>query len=528
MSAINSSIPLLGQVPQIPGPLDQYKEGLSVQTLLNQSALQKQQQQANQVGLQQQQLQLKEQQREENDKQAASVAYKNSGGDMNKFFKSLSDSGVSPDFAGKLQKQHFDTITSMAQSGKAQVDLMDSKNKAIQQAVNTDLASAGQPDEDRDAIHAQERNRLLMSGQFGPTEIPEKRPTDAELKAHQMSGLTVEQYIDAARKKQESDADLAEKAAKLPGEIAESKIKQQEEQLTPQERAGLKAPGTIEDRRYEDIVARQKQGIPVAPPDLAWKGAYEKRKTLVPVAQINLQQSLLTPQAKQALGQQFAETGALPQGMRSPAMSAQIMNEGVKNAAPGIDIAANKATYGADTASLKKLQTNFDNVDAFEKTAGKNLDIFLNQAKKVTDSGVPVLNLPARIVAKNLGSADQAAFETARTTALTEIAKVLNSSNASGVLSDSARHEVEGLIGKDATLPQIVSAANILKQDMGNRRVSYQQQIGEIKGRMQGGGGDSGTAQPASGGLQVGQTVSVKGKQMKVKAVHPDGSFDAE
>ena len=98
-----------------------------------------------------------------------------------------------------------------------------------------------------------------------------------------------------------------------------------------------------------------------------------------------------------------------------------------------------------------------------------------------------VANLPARYVAGKLGSADQAAFETARTTALTEIAKVLSSAQAgSGVLSDSARHEVEGLIKPDATLAQITAAANILKTDMANRHDSYATQIKDIQQRIGG------------------------------------------
>lgn len=41
--------------------------------------------------------------------------------------------------------------------------------------------------------------------------------------------------------------------------------------------------------------------------------------------------------------------------------------------------------------------------------------------------------------------------------------------------------------------------------------------------------GQQGSAPPQSGGFQVGQTVTLKGgKTVKVKAVHPDGSFDAE
>lgn len=151
------------------------------------------------------------------------------------------------------------------------------------------------------------------------------------------------------------------------------------------------------------------------------------------------------------------------------------------------DALAAKGGVQADVGSLKKLQSNFDSVSAFENTAGKNLDTFLQTAKGVVDSGSPLINSPLRRVSGQMAGSDkQAAFNAARTTALTEIAKVLNSSNASGVLSDSARHEVEGLIGPDATLKQIYSAAKILRTDMSNRHTAYQDQINEIKGRLKG------------------------------------------
>jgi len=219
-------------------------------------------------------------------------------------------------------------------------------------------------------------------------------------------------------------------------------------------------------------------------------------------ANATAQAGLLTDAAKQMAAQNYSTTGQLPAGMRSPGMSAAILNNAA-NGPNGIpNIAANKANYKADSASLASLQKNFDQVTAFENTAGKNLDVFLGQAQKVIDSGNPLINRPLRVITSGMGGKDQAAFDAARTTALTEISKVLNSSNASGVLSDSARHEVEGLIKPNATLQQIVSAANILKQDMANRHQAYQDQLNEIRARN---GStpqaqQSPTAQPATSG----------------------------
>lgn len=225
------------------------------------------------------------------------------------------------------------------------------------------------------------------------------------------------------------------------------------------------------------------------------------KASLAPQAQINVQGGMLKDNAKDMAAENYFQTGQMPQGIRSPAMSSSIINRAAELHPNGTqDLAGNRAAFKANQDSLTGLQKNFDMVTAFENTAGKNLDTYLGAVKKLDDSGSPLLNRPIREVeSAAAGNPDIAAANTARTTALTEIAKVLNSSNASGVLSDSARAEVSGLIGPNSTLKQVESAANILKQDMANRHQSYQQQIQDIKGRLggsQGGGGQS--AQPAA------------------------------
>jgi hypothetical protein len=110
-----------------------------------------------------------------------------------------------------------------------------------------------------------------------------------------------------------------------------------------------------------------------------------------------------------------------------------------------------------------------DSLTAFESTAGKNLDQFLRLAAKVPDTGVPWLNTPLRVLtASMVGSENQAAFNAARDVALREIARVTNDPKLSGVLSDSARHEVAGLSPANATFAQIKKVAEVLKQDMKN------------------------------------------------------------
>lgn len=246
-------------------------------------------------------------------------------------------------------------------------------------------------------------------------------------------------------------------------------------------------------------------------------------KKVTPQFQFNLQNSGTTgpaaevakrfgmsPEAFDQAAEKYFSSGQLPpagRGGPALAMNKAIMNR-VAELHPDGSLAGNAAAFSANKKSLEGLQKNFDQVSAFENTAGKNLDVFLGTAQKVIDSGSSWINKPLRAGASGLGSDDQAAFNTARTTALTEISKVLNSSNASGVLSDSARHEVSELVGPNATYSNIVAAAKILKTDMGNRHQSYADQIADIQGRLNGGKSapQSQPAQPQGGKGQVSVT----------------------
>lgn len=203
----------------------------------------------------------------------------------------------------------------------------------------------------------------------------------------------------------------------------------------------------------------------------------------------------LTPEATDYWAKFTATTGQVPSlGMGNAGAKAR---EQILNRAPQVvagDVATNRATNRADAGSLAGMQKMRDAVGAFEKTALANLELFTNQAKSIVDSGSPLVNTPLRAINRQLlGSKEGAAFDAARQVALTEIAKVVNNPNLSGQLSDSARHEVSGLIPDNATLGQIYHVVQVLKQDMANRKKYLDEGLSEIKGRM------GGQQPPASG-----------------------------
>jgi len=180
-----------------------------------------------------------------------------------------------------------------------------------------------------------------------------------------------------------------------------------------------------------------------------------------------------------------------PKGLRGPMAMGfvqQVMNRAQEKlngtTAPAKPLASASADYRADTATQSKLQQQASTTNAREDTALKNLDVFLGTAQKVTDTGSPALNKPMRWLDENMGDPNIAAFRAARQTAVSEISQVLN--NSGSQMTDSMRHEINDLIGPNATGAQVTEAAKILKQDMMNRRAANQHQIDVTRERIAG------------------------------------------
>lgn len=149
---------------------------------------------------------------------------------------------------------------------------------------------------------------------------------------------------------------------------------------------------------------------------------------------------------------------------------------------PRAAVAANAANYKASSSALQKIAQQESLVVAFENTARKNLDMAVNAAQHLVDTGSPLLNMPLRsIQTQGLGNEDLTAYQAALRVATNEVARVVNSANTNGVLSDSSRQEFEQIMSPNATLGQIVAAADVLRQDMDNRKQSLAEQRASIQ-----------------------------------------------
>lgn len=206
-------------------------------------------------------------------------------------------------------------------------------------------------------------------------------------------------------------------------------------------------------------------------------------KPVPTAAQVSISAGGLTDAAMDQAAQKYLQTGQLPPGYGAAGtiQKTKIMNRAAE-LDPKAALAANQATFKADSANLTNLQRTEGTLSAFEKTAGKNLDQFLSLADKIPDTGVPWLNTPVRRLNQNIvGSANMAAINAARDVAMREIARVTNDPKLSGSLTDSARAEIKSLNPENATLPQIKAVAKVLKQDMANVHTGINEQIASVK-----------------------------------------------
>lgn len=245
----------------------------------------------------------------------------------------------------------------------------------------------------------------------------------------------------------------------------------------------------------------------------------------------NDQAPTLTPEALKLTAHQFAMTGQLPpmgMGKTGAAVRTAIINKAADEY-QGLDLPSQVAAYKANQASLGRVQGTLDNLTAFEKAAGKNIDTFIDLTKNLPDSGVPWVNTPLRLLSdKMVGNQYLPAINAARQIASREVARVVNDPGLKGQLTDNARQGVESMLSGDITIAQLKQVLPVLKNDMANVHSSLGDQLSAIQQRIATPPGTIPSPQPAANApaFKVGDVVMVGGKKIKISTIHPDGSFD--
>ena len=189
--------------------------------------------------------------------------------------------------------------------------------------------------------------------------------------------------------------------------------------------------------------------------------------------------------------QSLYDANALAGYRRDPKMMSVIANKRVKLMKDaGItseDVVSGRAGFKADTASLNKITPQYDAITAFENTAIRNGKILVELANKVDTTGVPVAERWIRAGRKEIGGdADVAKFNAQMNLYRAEAARILTQPNLTGVLTDTARKEMEEVISNSATSKQITEVVSLLERDFGNRKHTLEEQIAAIRTRMRG------------------------------------------
>ena len=182
----------------------------------------------------------------------------------------------------------------------------------------------------------------------------------------------------------------------------------------------------------------------------------------------------------------YAKTGQLPSlgmGKKGAQARMRILEYAAENF-PNLDVAANRADQRKNERALTDLQKLYDASTAFEQTALKNAAVMEKAMQGIPDTGAKFLNTAARYAAAQLGDPKVAAFNTALETVKPEFARLLSSPGASGMLTDTARREMQAIIGGDLTIQQMKKSLDILKRDAMNRRTAYSNQIDQIRARL--------------------------------------------
>lgn len=459
-----------------------------------------------------------------NDQQAMSTAMRQwDGKDPDELPGLVLKNGGSANAVFGLKSQILDYKTKASTLTKDQLANQSTVNDLIAGHLES-VKSA--PDEQKQDAYNAAVNDLQQKGYIQQGQFPAQYPGDDKIALFEKQFMGQKAIVDQAMKQQQTATSAAQagEATARAGEAQESTQKTAYELGLEKQVGGLTGP--IADAQYRSLVAKQQMGQSLTQQEQAQKVAYEKQKTLVPQFNINMASQLSGPALDQ-MATQFAQTGTLPAvgfGAAGTAMRTKIANRAA-DLFPDQSLALAKAAFGSNEGALKHLQTQFSTVDAFENTAIKNLDQLTEAGKAIPDLGTRFANTPVRAInEKVLGTPEMARFRAALATAQNETAKVLNSANATGVLSDSARGELQELLSGNLPYPAMQSAIKQLKIDMQNRHDSYQEQINQLQGQISGAGKPQGAAGAPT---QQGSGFSIKAPNGKTYSFKDQASLDA-
>src|ERR1017187_8666694 len=148
--------------------------------------------------------------------------------------------------------------------------------------------------------------------------------------------------------------------------------------------------------------------------------------------------------------------------------------------------AANSASFNSSKSAMAALQKQSALVDAYEKTAGMNLDLansFVNGPGKTLDeTGSPLLNRALLHFQQHItGDPATQQFVNALTTSRDEYARVISAATGAQGITDAGRTEAQNLFPDSISPQQLGPAILTAKQEMENRSQGQHAQLEVLK-----------------------------------------------
>lgn len=253
----------------------------------------------------------------------------------------------------------------------------------------------------------------------------------------------------------------------------------------------------------------------------------EARKTKETAPGVN-PEGILDPEARKQAAVRYRIDGTLPanlgrgnQGATNTALilkdaAAMAKEDGQTPEEARINQIANRAS----SIALPQLVKQKNLVLAFEKNALRNADLVLQESEKTDRIGSPAIDRWLLAGKKNIaGDAKVARLDAAMRTFVNEYARVTTSVTGGGITSDTARREIETLLASKNTKEQVREVVDLMKTEMDNRRIGYEQQEKELRGTISASGTPK--TSPSAGYIEIRKTTS--GKRLGKKA---DGTIE--
>ena len=146
------------------------------------------------------------------------------------------------------------------------------------------------------------------------------------------------------------------------------------------------------------------------------------------------------------------------------------------------------ADYKSESQTLTKLEQQRAAVDSFSNTALANGEILVDLARKVDQTGIPVIERWERAGRQEVeGDPDVSTFNAQLSAYRNEVARIITNPNLTGVLSVRAMREGESFLKGNMNAAQIERLTQLFKGDFERRRKPLEDEIRKVESVLSGG-----------------------------------------